>query len=177
MATLYEAADDAVANSQRLQSVLRGGAMLLFPPGGLALVGAYISVLIGWAALAGPTVLRSIVIGDSPLLVVVMTLYVALGLAAALLPVFLVARGYRAGHQTVVFLYRALFVLAVGMLIVSVLGTETTTVTFRGIAVGCVGLAERLSSGANYALAAAFFRARRERALSFDRARDQILNR
>lgn len=72
--------------------------------------------------------------------------------------------------------YRGLVSLAVVGLVASVARAETAGIVFAGVSVACMLIA-RLAYGANYALAAASFRARRIKSLEFYEARGRVLKR
>jgi len=177
MPTLEEAADQTVARSEELQRVLRGEEILLFPPGGTALLGANMGILLGWGALAAPTMVRSIRVGESEAAALSMGLYIGLGLVVCMLPGLLVVRGFSFGHTFSRRECRVLFCLSGLVATVSLVRRDTVGVASSAIAVLLFLIADRLTARASYALAAAYFRARRQTAIDLRRRRDEVLGR
>ena len=169
--------DRVIEESEALQQVFRGERILLLPPGGLAVIGAHMSLLLGWGFLAGVTALSLTVIGDSLRAALVLLAYAAGALLASVVPGFFVVSGYASAHLRTRHLCRLLLLLALLVLAVSTIRVDQVGVVARVGAVALFLAADRLVNGPSYRLAAAYFRVRRRKALEHRRARDEILRR
>ncbi len=176
MPTLDEAADRVVDESERLQSILRGEEFLLFPPGGAATLAVNLTLLVAWGALASPVMARSIDPDHPSKSALILATYVVGGVLVTLIPGFLVVQGCSSASRISRGTARILLGLCSVAFFVSCAEGDLIGMSARAIGLALLVVAERLSSGRKFALAAAFFRARRRREIEMRRRRDAVLN-
>lgn len=169
--------DRVVEDSERLQAVLRGEEILLFPPGGAAFIGTHMSLLMGWGLLASLFVVKAL-LSREPWWSGMVLLAGAVGaLLVSVLPGFLVVWGYTSAHDRVQQLCRVLVWASIAFLGVAAFWADGPAVVVQCGACLLLLVADRLVNGPSYTLAAAFFRARRRQRILFQKARDEVLNR
>lgn len=177
MPSLAESADRVVANSEKLQAVLRGEDLLLFPPGGSTFIVASMVVLFGWIAQLAPILVFWTATSSPDWKLALHFSGMALGAGAVCIPGGLVVLGRSTAHRLVCVLSRLQLGMALIALLASGLFAQGSEVGFRVAGLALWGMGDWLVRRPSYALVAAFFRAKRSYALEFRRKRSEILKR
>jgi len=174
--TLFESADRAVAQSEELQSILRGERLILFLPGTSTFVAATMGLLLGWAALVVPF-MSYVIVPDHPVRSMIGYFgSMFLTVAVVCVPTGLVIRGQPLAHQIECWICRALLgVAAIGTLIAAWTAPSVVLICAT-TALVLFAVVDRGLRSPSYALLAALFRAKRVATLDQRRRRDQVLS-